>query len=274
MTFILIHINVLVRCLHDQSVEEERVTETALYIKKGISSSTLKLIAMAAMLADHVGAVILEPMLLQKGYDPGIYEADMFLRLVIGRMAFPIFCFLLVEGFRRTANVYSYGGRLFLFAMLSEAAFDLAVSGVWFEWTNQNVMFTLLIGLAVMELSRRIETWSDKFYLTAIAKLAVLAAGMIIAEFLRTDYGSFGVLCIAVLFHTRRDRWMQMMAGAVAFVVGDYLLNGSTAELMAPLGFLAVAAYNGRKGMRLKYLFYAFYPVHLLVLSGIRQLLV
>ncbi len=244
------------------------------YRKRGISGSTLKMIAMVAMLIDHVGAVILEPMLIQSGYSHALYETDMFMRLVIGRMAFPIFCFLLVEGMRTTSNIYRYGFRLLVFALISEVPFDLALNGVWIVWDHQNVMFTLLIGLAVTSLSCKAEEVLKNVIMKAIAELAVLVAGMLLADVLRADYGSYGVLCIAVLYYFRRDRGGQLLAGTIAFVAGDYLLNGSTSELVAPLALLAATCYNGERGMKLKYLFYAFYPAHLLVLYGVRILLI
>lgn len=248
-------------------------------VKKGISSSTLKLIAVVTMLIDHIGAVILEPLMMQGGYvglvgyDPVLYEVNLFLRLVIGRMAFPIFCFLLVEGFQRTSNVYRYGLRLFLFALVSEVAFDLALNGVWLELGYQNVMFTLLLGLLVMVLCSMLENWKWNRFVTIAAEVAVLFLGMALAEALRTDYGGYGVLCITALYFFRKDRRVQLLAGTVAFVAGDILLHGSTSELLAPLGFVAVACYDGRRGYKLKYLFYAFYPAHLLVLYFVRMVL-
>ncbi|MBR5247577.1 MAG: conjugal transfer protein TraX [Lachnospiraceae bacterium] len=248
-------------------------------VKKGISSSTLKLIAVVTMLMDHVGAVILEPLMMQSGYvglagyDPVLYEVNMILRLVIGRMAFPIFCFLLVEGFVRTSNVYRYGLRLLLFALVSEVAFDLAINGVWLESSYQNVMFTLLAGLLVMMVCRRIEAKEWNRVLTVAAEVAVLFVGMELADVLRTDYGGYGVLCIASLYFFRKDRRVQLLAGSLAFVAGDIMLHGSLNELLAPLGFVAAAYYDGRRGLKLKYLFYVFYPAHLLVLYFVRMLL-
>ncbi len=248
-------------------------------VKKGISSSTLKLIAVVTMLIDHIGAVILEPLMMQGGYvglvgyDPMLYEVNMFLRMVIGRMAFPIFCFLLVEGFVRTSNVFRYGLRLLLFALVSEVAFDLALNGVWLESGYQNVMFTLLAGLLVMIVCSRLEEQKWNHLLTVAAEVVVLLVGMALADVLRTDYGGYGVLCIASLYFFRKDRRQQLLAGSVAFVAGDMLLYGSLSELLAPLGFVAASYYDGRRGLKLKYLFYAFYPAHLLVLYFIRMLL-
>ena len=104
--------------------------KVGIHSKTGISNSTLKLIAITTMLIDHIGAVILEPIIIQSYRNGGmtggnLLQINNFMRLFIGRMAFPIFCFLLVEGFTRTRNVWKYAGRLLVFAVVSEVPFDL-----------------------------------------------------------------------------------------------------------------------------------------------------
>ena len=106
-----------------------------------------------------------------------------------------------------------------------------------------------------------------------LLSLPVVALGMFLAKLLRTDYAAYGVLCITVLYFFRKDRRLQILAGAVAFIAGDMIINGSTSELLAPLGLIVAACYNGERGLQLKYVFYLFYPLHLLILSGIRILL-
>ena len=109
----------------------------------GLSGGSLKLIAIGLMFLDHVGAVVLERMLLAAGLGEAatseqvtaflaqngtLYWADFALRMA-GRLAFPIFCFLLVEGFLHTRSVKRYALRLGAFAIISEVPFDLATSG-------------------------------------------------------------------------------------------------------------------------------------------------
>lgn len=248
--------------------------------KKGISSSTLKLIAITAMLIDHIGAVVLEPVVMQSGTInlasgniPGLFIVDMFLRLVIGRIAFPIFCFMLVEGFQRTSNVYKYAIRLLGFAVLSEIPFDLAVNGSWMDNSYQNVFFTLFFGLLVMILAEKADSMGRNKWFAGGLKLVCLLAGMAGAWLLHTDYGAYGVFCIAVLYFFQGSKKKQLLAGSAAFIGGDLLFNGGLTELLSPLGFLAVAQYNGERGLRMKYVFYLFYPVHLLVLYGVRLLI-
>ena len=110
--------------------------------QQGISGYWLKLIAVISMLIDHTSAVILEQI-------PGL-EAPAFFMRIIGRAAFPIYCFLLVEGFYHTRSRAKYAGRLFLFALISEVPFDLAFSRRMWDFSSNNVFFTLLFGLLVI----------------------------------------------------------------------------------------------------------------------------
>ena len=131
--------------------------------RKGISGSTLKLIAIFTMFIDHTAAVILTRILISKGYYDVYNTGDMNLIMqfsldnasliminsimrMIGRIAFPIFCFLIVEGFLRTRNVYKYALRLGIFAIVTEIPFDWALTGKAFYGGYQNVLLKLLVG--------------------------------------------------------------------------------------------------------------------------------
>ena len=246
----------------------------------GLSSSALKMIAVVTMLIDHVAAVLLVKLLIQNGtWELIDYNGSRLLNILsaenmdminlyqlmrnIGRIAFPIYCFVLVEGFMRTRNVQKYLGRMLLFAFISEIPFDLAFAGKMFHWGYQNVMFTLFWGLLAMYVSHAVELKTDKWFIkwpgTAIVWL--IAAGA--AEWMLTDYGAKGVGCICVLYLLRNVRGLQLLGGAAAF----------TWELPAPISFLFIALYNGRKGVSIKHFFYAFYPVHLLILYIISAVL-
>lgn len=225
----------------------------------GISGSTLKLIAIITMFIDHTGATVLRAILRHPAVlnDPAlcsIWQSVYRLSRDIGRFAFPIFCFLLVEGFLHTRNVKKYAGRMFLFALISEIPFDLALKGNWYFPEKQNVYFTLLIGLLVL---------IAMSYLKYLWPLA-LAAGMYAALQINTDYNFKGVFLIAILYLLRKDRLMQCAAGGAAVAW----------ELPAPLSFLPIYLYNGTRGLRMKYVFYWFYPAHLLILHVIAKYLV
>ena len=228
----------------------------------GITGSTLKIIAIISMLIDHIGAVIFERGLLNAEHilaNPPLrqqlYTIDRILRL-IGRPAFPIFCFLLVEGFFHTRNVKKYAFRLFLFAFISEIPFDLALRGTFFYIKYQNVFFTLLVGLLVMILADR---YQENRWLQSLIFVAGLGAGYL----LHSDYGYKGVLLIEILYFFRFDKKMQTLAGALSF----------SWEATAPLAFLPILAYNGKRGLQMRNFFYCFYPAHLLILTGISQYL-
>ena len=226
----------------------------------GISGSTLKIIAILSMLIDHIGAAVLERGLLASAWvknDAALFDkiraVDRVLRL-IGRPAFPIFCFLLVEGFLHTKDSKKYALRLLVFAFISEIPFDWAVRGNAVDFRAQNVFFTLLIGLLVMMAA---SYFSKNIWLQGLIFALGLGAGYV----LKTDYGYKGVFLIELLYFLRYDRKMQCIAGALAF----------SWETIAPIAFLPILAYNGKRGLSMKYFFYLFYPAHLLILAGIAQ---
>ncbi len=229
----------------------------------GLTGSALKIIAIILMFIDHVGAVIVEQGVLRMPEVtsvPRLWEQirniDQVIR-AIGRPAFPIFCFLLVEGFLHTHNRGKYTLRLFLFALVSEIPFDLAIYGHFWYPEKQNVFFTLLIGLLVMIACTRFQkhVWLQTFF---------LALGLFAGHFLGTDYGYKGVFLIEILYLLRSDRRIQALGGALAI----------SWELTAPLAFIPIWFYNGLRGTSLKYFFYWFYPVHLLLLVLGRYLLI
>lgn len=231
--------------------------------RRGISGSTLKLIAVVTMLIDHVGAVVVLRMILFNAdksgmvgmipYD-GLLQAYTIMRY-LGRIAFPIYCFLLVEGFQKTGNKARYALRLGVFALISEIPFDLAFSSTILEFAYQNVFFTLFIGLLTMiameAVQSRLEKPAQYLFL-----LLIPAAGALLAEGMNTDYGATGVICIMILYLFRGNKAAQITAGCCAFLW----------EVTAPLAFIPIGFYNGRRGLRLKYVFYLFYPLHLLIL--------
>ena len=223
-------------------------------MKKCLNGATLKWIAMLSMLIDHFTAVFFEASV-YNGPLIFSYKTYVFLRGV-GRLAFPIYCFLLVEGFLHTRSVKNYLIRLLAFGVISELPFDLALQSGAFDWSYQNVYFTLLIGLLVMwgvsEMTGRIPI-----------QLLILVSGLILAHMLKTDYAQRGVFLIEVLYILRTSRLSQCLCGG-AFIEYE--------KMPAPLAFIPVFMYNGKRGRQLKYFFYCFYPVHLMILGIIRNL--
>ncbi len=228
----------------------------------GLSGSTLKIIAMVTMLIDHIGAVVLLRYILRM--QSGVPDIEQFNQLVtlyrvlrgIGRIAFPIYCFLLVEGFQRTHDLKRYILRLGVFALIAEVPFDLALTSRALALSHQSVMLTLLIGVFTMWGVSLLERHIRNRILLILGAAAVIAAGAGAAELMNTDYGYLGIMCIMVLYALRRVRWIQILGGCLAF----------SWEIWAPIAFFPIAFYNGRRGLRLKYVFYLFYPLHLLIL--------
>ena len=230
-------------------------------MKKGLSGSTLKIIAMITMLIDHIGAAILARMIIAGNAD--LYDAYRLMRMT-GRIAFPIFCFLLIEGFCYTKNVGKYAMRLCLFSALSEIPFDLAFAGKFLEFESQNVFFTLAIGLfAIMAYKKIEESMVSDPLLKCFLEISVVAAAGCVAELLRTDYGMLGVVVLVAFYAVRANRLWQIVVGCVLFME----------NITAWLAFIPIWLYNGTRGLRVKWLFYVFYPAHLLILYGICYML-
>ena len=143
-----------------------------------------------------------------------------------------------------------------LFALLSEIPFDLVFAGKAFYWGYQNVMITLLIGMLTMYGCKVLEEKISNKAGCIVACGGCFVLGALLADLLKTDYGARGILPILVLYFLRRYKPLQILGGALSFYW----------EFPAPLSFLFISCYNGKRGMRMKYFFYLFYPVHLLIL--------
>lgn len=209
-----------------------------------ISGGTLKIIAIVSMLIDHTAAVLVDPS-----------TAQYTIMRDIGRLAFPIFCFLLVEGFLHTKNVKRYAIRLGLFAMISEVPFDLAFANSIFNMNHQNVFFTLFIGLLVLITIQQFE------HNKIIVVLSIII-GCLAALFLQTDYSYFGILMILFFYLYQKEQ--------VTRAITVILLNVVLGQWIAGLSLIPISLYNGKRGISLKYLFYIFYPAHILILYFVR----
>lgn len=224
--------------------------------KKGIDANTLKIIAVITMIIDHAGVALVWQLVSPEGRLDETWYLIYNIMRKIGRIAFPIYCFFIVEGLEHTRNVKKYLARLLIFAIASEVPFDYALFGN-FTWYYQNVFFTLAIGLICIWAIKEIESRFSNVCLQGVLDFGIILAGAYIAEFLKTDYGDFGVIIIAMLYLFRKSRIRQCIMGAIGFAW----------EITAPLSFGLLYFYNGEKGKKVnKYLFYLVYPVHLLIL--------
>lgn len=243
-----------------------------------LDSDALKVVAIVTMFIDHIGAALLETAIVQGRASYDLYEVDMILRSV-GRTAFPIFVFLLVEGFFHTRDRGRYLGRLILFTLISEVPFDLAFFGAPIYNGYQNVFWTLAIGFLVMWGMEKIREIRENragagqmargrsfalSVLEASCDALVLLAGCLAAYALHTDYGGgygIGILLIALLYFGKRwntPRILVCVAGYLLFLWEPWCIGG----------FVLILLYNGarrKRGKGFQYFFYLFYPVHLLI---------
>ncbi len=208
-----------------------------------------------------------------------LYSVYSVLRLV-GRIAFPIFAFLLYEGFMHTSNLKKYLLRVAICALAAELPFNLIVSNAApvFRLTGeaslfypryQNTVFTLLIALVMLYGMRRFETSEITPKATLkqwLGQLLCVAVACVLAVVLRTDYSYLGILFIAILYFFRTNKKLQILFGAIIF------LSTNIASLFA---FVPIAMYNGFeiRSKKMKYFFYIFYPAHLLLLYLISLLM-
>lgn len=221
--------------------------------KRPLSQEGLKFLACAIMLLDHIGATLIPWGTLR----------------IIGRLAFPIFCFLLAEGAHYTRNPRNYLLRLGIGAILSELPFDLALFGSW-SWQHQSVMITLLLGaMALLAMKRMTQP---------LLKILVLLLFAFLADFMNTDYGGAGVLMIALFGLTRERKygWLVQLLGM--YLICRWIIPGGVVwfidryvfiEIFAISALIPIWLYSGKKSTSsraVQWAFYLFYPVHLWIL--------
>lgn len=227
-------------------------------VKRGLPQEGLKFIACITMLLDHIGAVFL----------PGVG-----LR-VIGRLSFPIYCFLLAEGAYYTHSRKEYSLRLLVGLLLSEIPFDLLFFGR-LTFAHQSVMVTLMLGFLYAAAMNHVP--SRGYRILLLFPFAMLA------ELLSSDYGGWGVAMIGMFVITRESRykwWSQILWLAVlSWMIGGMTIDVGPVEI--PIQLFSVAAlipislYDGHKrtnNIWIRRGFYLFYPVHLFVLFLLARL--
>lgn len=239
---------------------------------KGISSATLHILAMAFMLLDHMWATII------------IGNEWM---TCVGRLAYPMFAFMIVEGFHYTRNLKKYMLRLLMFALISEIPFDYMYGGMWFYPFHQNVMWTFLIalmGLWLIEKSKQKSKENNKQWIRIVVPLIVVPVWTLLGYATMIDYYGTGILLIFVFYFFRGRKWWCY----IGQFIGMYIINvnmlggyyypitiwGHEFELMqqgiAMLSLIPIWLYRGRQGYHaswFKYFCYAFYPLHISILA-------
>ena len=218
-----------------------------------LSGTALKLIAMLSMVFDHVG--------------DNFFPEQTWMR-IIGRIAMPIFAFFVAEGFLHTHDRKKYLLRMGVFALVSELPFDLLTAGR-LEFGHQNVMCTFFLAILALLC---FDTLMAKEQTPARMALAwgTMVAAIAAALLLKTDYNIYGVGLVFLFYLFRKkELWFRCVIGMIFHIV----TRNVGVYIYGLLGFLPLFLYNGKKGRGLKWLFYVFYPGHMLLLYFLKQLL-
>ena len=244
----------------------------------------LKIIAITTMLIDHIGAAILLPILEDAAVITPLLLNTYTLMRFIGRIAFPIFAYLIANGCRHTKSIGMYMLRLGLLAIISEPIFDIAfrrATGINFL-RDTNIFYTLFLGVAAIVVFENVRKWLKKLgemsgqFIPANIFAVVAALPMLLFAFmLGSDYSHIGVGLIFVIYIINHE---NRIGSSAAMVAGMLLLYyGNWTMLIGSLiAVVLIALYNGKPGLynqKIKWGFYFFYPAHLAVLIAVRAIL-
>ena len=218
-------------------------------MKKFLSNFDLKIIAIITMTIDHIGAIVY----------PNI---DIF--RIIGRVSFPIFAFLLVEGFNHTSNKLKYFLRLILFAIITQPIYDYT-----FNNHELNILFTFSLSfllLSSLEFIKKIINKCSKgienyLYKTVFYSLIYILFTLF-SIILNVDYQALGI-SLVFIFYLVPNLYLSFLLYLLAVI----FLATNTIQFYSLLSFLFIYMYNGEKGKSIKYFFYLYYPLHLLILK-------
>ena len=212
---------------------------------KILTAFDLKILALLTMIIDHFGLM---------------FYPDMFSFRIIGRVALVLYAFLLVEGFYHTKNFRKYISKVFIWAIISEVPYDLAMSGKFFNWQDQNIFFSLLFGLAGIYLM--------KFYNKMIIKMLVMLFFLSAAVILHVDYSWYGIALIFAFYNFRDNVQVKLIAIEAISMMASFKIL--IIQFFAFLGFIPILMYSGKKGKRIGDIYYSFYALHLLLFSIIK----
>lgn len=240
----------------------------------GFSHNFLTVVAMLSMFLDHAALTLIRNGKLY-GFDVDLYnnaimleDAKLWIVLynvmrIIGRLAFPIFAFLIVEGFRKTSNLFKYILRLLLLALISEIPYDLMVFNEFLTvrcFAIQNVVFTYVIALLMLTCIRLSSG------LPSLLSVFIAALAAVLAKLLRTDYAIEGILLIYIFYIFRSDLNIKcILALIITFLMSIEHYYGT-----AIFSVFFIYFYDGKKGyVDIGRVAYIFYPLHMLLLYGV-----
>lgn len=280
-----------------------------------LTTRAIKWIALISMFCDHFAKVLLISLINHSWENPAVtgwFHQEWVIRFYyalpcFGRLAFPLFIFLLVEGFFLTRNRWKYLRNILIFAVVSEIPFDMGfrmnnlipASGRLIESSYQNVLFTLAIGLFAMILIDLILSKYPTGSPAAVVAVLIAVGAIWLGNMLETDYHGYGVTAILIAYFIRRKGTMRLAARQTAATPGTKIIPSvisqkitplplgwrvlemilliipliilSTSEVWALIDVGIIALYSGKRGKNMhKWFFYVFYPAHLAVLVLLR----
>lgn len=242
-----------------------------------MSQFALKFIAMVAMLLDHTAKVVLSHGVLAPILGMELNNLICTSMVVIGRISFPMFAWFTAEGCRKSSRPGKYLGRLAIFAVLSEIPFQLCFLNR-IEFGCNNVIFTLLLAAAGIYAAQQVHL---KLIPDSMIKICIAVVVILLGWFLHTDYNAWGVALVIALYYmpTEKGKLLLLSAWITVFQLIWHGWNGQTLNWLSGEGSIQLlywigamfsvaflATYNGEKGRGNKWLFYVFYPSHLILL--------
>lgn len=182
-----------------------------------------------------------------------IFFPDVLIFRLIGRMAFIMYAFMLVEGFFNTRYFDKYFIKVFLWAILSELPFDLAMHNSWFYLKEQNIFFSLLLGMIGMFFLNK--------YKSVLFQGLISIIVLLLAILLRVDYSWYGVGLILLFYFLKQNKYLKIIAAEGLSIYASFFLIW--VQFFAFLGLIPIAMYNGKKGKKIGNIYYSFYALHL-----------
>lgn len=203
------------------------------------------MIAIVTMVVDHIGLFFFPQIIWFR---------------VVGRLSFILFAWLIANGARYTKNIDRYIKRLLIFALISQIPYSLAFYVLGAEQAL-NIFFTLALGLIAIKFIKQ----TDNYKVWA----AAIIVTSLIAELINSDYGALGVLSISLFYVFYNNIGQTAVSQTILYLLFSLLNPQNNISIIQPAALISLAfikEYNGKSGPRFKYLFYAFYPAHLVVL--------
>ena len=239
-----------------------------------ITADGLKMFACIVMLIQTVGIAVIEKGLIhldqytQESLNQAMSQDSRLMTLagigsimqLIGGMAIPVFAFLLVEGFRNTSDYKKYLLTMIITALVSEIPYDLAICGKVWDLSSQNAMITMCICLIMLKCMELFSNSSG--FACSMVRILIMIAAIVWVSIFRAEYGLCMVLLVTVFYVFDTKNVLKTVLGCII----------SLMYVTGPIAFYGIWCYNGERKARInKYVYYAFYPLHLLVLGVIAK---